>query len=70
MSKESKQDELAERRSSRQRGMHDDQGETPQIGWKDTFAMIIAAYQILLPMLFAIIGALLVAYLIFRFLFS
>lgn len=43
--------------------------EDIHFGWKDILAMIIAAYQILLPMLAAIIGALLVVYFLFRFLF-
>lgn len=48
----------------------EESGEEPvKLGWSDIFAMIIAAYQVLLPMVLVIIGAMLVVYLLFVLLF-
>lgn len=73
----SDEDELARRRatrqslSSREQEDLDEKGEAlPKLGWKDTFAMIIAAYQILLPIVGGMLGALLLVYLLFRWFFT
>ncbi len=69
-------DELARRRAARRgkaEGPSEDddmEEETPQLSWSDTFAMIIAAYQVLLPMILAMAGVMIAAYFLFRFLFS
>lgn len=42
----------------------------PRFDWKDIFAMVIAAYQILFPILGIMVGAMVVAYLIFKYVFS
>lgn len=47
-----------------------DEEEMPNFTWKDILAMVIAAYQILLPFLLILIAAMLVAYLLFRYVFS
>lgn len=44
-------------------------GEPLQPDWKDVLAMIIAAYQVIMPVVLAFIGAVLLVYLAFRFLF-
>lgn len=69
------QDELARRRAARSR--RDDATEDPtseedlpQLTWKDTLAMIIAAYQVLFPVVLALIGVLFVVWFIFAYLFS
>lgn len=73
------EDELARRRAARDRqaaaparsqAPEENEEPPPKFDWRDIFAMIIAAYQILFPMLLIMIGALLVTYLIFRFAFS
>lgn len=69
------EDELARRRAARRSGEgapdgEYDDDEPVHLGWRDTFALIIAAYQVLFPMLAAMGGALLIAYLLFRFYFS
>ncbi|MCL5677223.1 MAG: hypothetical protein M1602_05050 [Firmicutes bacterium] len=40
-----------------------------ELGWMDVFAFIIAAFQILFPILFLFFGVLIVVYFIFRLLF-
>ncbi len=72
-------DELRKRREARraraladaaaQREQPEDE-ELPKFSWSDTFAMIIAAYQVLLPMILAMIGVILAAYFLFRWMFS
>lgn len=73
------EDELARRREARRQGSappqwdeggHESEDEPVQLGWKDTFALIIAAYQVLFPMLLIMGGALFVAYLVFKWVFS
>lgn len=73
----SPEDEVSRRRALRERLRSSDPGpdadeeeELPKLGWSDTFAMIIAAYQVLLPMLLLMIGVMVAAYLLFRFIFS
>lgn len=72
-------DELARRRTTRERLRRsdpgpgpdfDDEDDLPKFSWSDTFAMIIAAYQVLLPMLLAMVGVMLAAYFLFQLLFS
>lgn len=75
-------DELARRRESRRAKSQaggamqdpdvdeDEDEEMPKFTWSDTLAMIIAAYQVLLPMFFAMIGTILVAYFLFKWMFS
>lgn len=71
-------DELARRRVMREQGRTidgdsapgDDEDDIPKFTWSDTFAMIIAAYQVLLPMLLAMIGVMIAAYFLFRLIFS
>ncbi|HEY3367748.1 MAG TPA: hypothetical protein VGK74_22040 [Symbiobacteriaceae bacterium] len=66
-------DELARRRALRNRETDergDDEGDDmPRLGWRDVVALIIAAYQVLLPILGAMIAVLLAVYLLFRLLF-
>jgi hypothetical protein len=69
------EDEVARRRAAR-RGkqvqeelLGEREEEIPHYSWTDTFAMIIAAYQVLLPMVLAMAGVLVLAYLLFRFIF-
>lgn len=70
------EDELARRRAVRRQARESSQEmpggdeELPQMGWSDVFAMVIAAYQVLLPVVLGLIGAILVTYLLFRFYFS
>lgn len=70
-------DELSKRREARRAKLRADaereepvDEELPKFSWSDTFAMIIAAYQVLLPMLLAMIGVIVMAYLLFRWMFS
>jgi hypothetical protein len=70
------QDELARRRALRAQRTEGnaqvkelDDEEPLQASWKDTFAMIIAAYQVLLPIVLAIVGTMGVVYLLFRYAF-
>jgi|GEM_PF-2891641 len=70
------EDELARRRANR-RGKEGEpeldraeEEETPTLSWSDTFAMVIAAYQVLMPMLLAMAGVMVAAFFLFRFLFS
>jgi len=42
----------------------------PKLGWRDIVALIIAAYQVLFPVMLAMFGALFLAYWIFRMLFT
>jgi hypothetical protein len=71
------QDELARRRAARtesgensEQNDEDDEDDMPQLTWKDTLAMIIAAYQVLFPVVFALIGVLLFVWLLFAYVFS
>lgn len=73
-------DELSRRRTTRERlrrsdpgpgpDLNEDDDDMPKFSWSDTFAMIIAAYQVLLPMLLAMVGVMLAAYFLFQLLFS
>lgn len=71
------EDEVARRRAARRgkqaqeelTGQRDDD-EIPHFSWSDTFAMIIAAYQVLMPMVLAMAGVLVLAYFLFRWIFS
>lgn len=72
------EDELARRRRLRDRqaaaeedaGAADEDGEIPKFGWKDILAMCIAAYQIIFPILLALIGAMLLVWLFFKWFFK
>lgn len=74
------EDELARRRRLRERQAAAPEGEepadsdaddeVPHFGWKDIVALCIAAYQILFPILLALTGAMVLAYLLFRWYFS
>ena len=74
------EDEVARRRAARQAKQQqgreeppderDDEDEIPQFSWSDTFAMIIAAYQVLMPMVLAMAGVLVLAYFLFKWIFS
>lgn len=72
------EDEVARRRAARrskdpQEGPaddHDEDEELPQFSWSDTFAMIIAAYQVLMPMVLAMAGVLVLSYFLFKWIFS
>lgn len=44
--------------------------DLPRLGWRDMLALTIAAYQVLLPFLLVMVGAVLLVYLLFRFVFS
>lgn len=78
MQDQRERDELARRREIRERGRMgdsdslpgEDEEEMPKFTWSDTFAMIIAAYQVLLPMLLAMIGVMIAAYFLFQLIFS
>lgn len=72
------EDELARRRRLRDRQAEADQNaesggdeeEMPKFGWRDILAMCIAAYQLLFPILFALIGAMLLTWLLFKWFFK
>ncbi|HWI60881.1 MAG TPA: hypothetical protein VNT75_03485 [Symbiobacteriaceae bacterium] len=72
------EDELARRRRLRERQAAAEEGgeseggegEIPHFGWKDILAMCIAAYQIIFPILLALIGAMILAYLLFKWVFA
>jgi hypothetical protein len=72
------EDELARRRRLRDRQTAADEvsetggddEEMPKFGWKDILAMCIAAYQLLFPILLALIGAMLLTWLIFKWFFN
>ncbi|MDF2631042.1 MAG: hypothetical protein K0R39_4873 [Symbiobacteriaceae bacterium] len=78
--RDSYEDELARRRRLRDRqtapdgdpesGSTGDDEEIPKFGWKDVLAMCIAAYQLLFPILFALIGAMLLVWLLFKWFFK
>jgi hypothetical protein len=74
--RDSHDDELARRRANRrQAGLDEDDAaldeeELPKLGWRDTLAMIIAAYQVLFPIILAMFGTLAIAYLLFRWYFT
>jgi len=61
-------DELARRRAERRREAGDDD-DMPKFTWTDTLAMIIAAYQVLMPVVLVMVGVLVVVYFLFRLLF-
>lgn len=68
-------DELTRRRVQRRGAQADEtkaggDAEEHKFTWTDTFAMIIAAYQVLLPMLLAMVGALVLVYLAFIWFFG
>lgn len=66
-------DELAEKRRRREMEREDEEGQEedlPKFSGLDILAMIIAAYQVLLPILGAFIGVMILVYLLFRFAFS
>lgn len=68
-------DELTRRRAARRARSAEEEFEAreeeiPRFSWSETFAMIIAAYQVLLPILLAMIGVLLFVYLLFRWAFA
>lgn len=72
-------DELARRRAlkaeqtaeeARRRQADPDQDEDlPRYGWSDVLAMVIAAYQVIMPVVLLFIGAVVLVYLFFRFVF-
>lgn len=71
------EDEVTRRRVTRERMRNadplpndDEEDDLPKFTWSDTFAMIIAAYQVLLPMLLAMVAVMLLAYFLFQFIFS
>lgn len=65
-------DELQRRRHARATGAEDfgDDGEEVHFGWTDILAFTIAAFQIILPILFLFFAVIGVVYLIFKFLFT
>jgi hypothetical protein len=68
-------DELARRRALRtQRGAGNDTAqemddEPARLTWGETFAMIIAAYQVLLPVMLVVLGVMGALFLFFRYVF-
>ena len=68
MVRNSDMDELARRRAAREREADGDD-DTLRFTWTDPLAMIIAAYQVLMPIVLLMIGVLLVVYLVFRVFF-
>lgn len=70
------EDEVARRRAARRAKQSQEElteereEEIPHFSWSDTFAMIIAAYQVLMPMVLAMAGVLVLAYFLFRWIFS
>lgn len=66
------EDELARRRMTKRTQPSDELPEEEPIKftWSDTLAMIIAAYQVLFPMLLVMVGVLFLFYLLFQFVFS
>lgn len=75
---DSHDDELARRRAARRQADMDErereaaleEEELPKLGWRDTLAMIIAAYQVLFPIILAMFATLAIAYLLFRWYFT
>ncbi|MFO7273850.1 MAG: hypothetical protein LOD90_02665 [Symbiobacteriaceae bacterium] len=67
--RKSRIDELAQRRAAREREAagHDD--DTPQFTWTDALALIIATYQVLLPILLVMLGVMLGIYFLFQIVF-
>ncbi len=70
------EDELARRRTRRMQQPADDPAagtgrddEPVHFEWKDILALIIASYQIIMPMVFLFIGVVVLVYLLFRFVF-
>mgnify|MGYP000497993517 CR=1 FL=1 len=61
-------DELARRRAARA-GQGKAEDDLPRFSWTDTLAMIIAAYQVLMPVVLVMIGVLLAVYFLFRLVF-
>jgi hypothetical protein len=72
-------DELARRRALRAqrttgnldpaREVDGEEDEIPRFTWGEIFAMIIAAYQVLLPFVLAVIGTMGALYLFFKYFF-
>lgn len=74
--KDAHEDELTRRRAERASARAadtDEPGEDEEplnLSWKDTLALIIAAYQILFPILLVMLGVVGIVWLIFRFYFG
>lgn len=76
-----RQDELARRRALKEQeaaaATRDDRGQegaaedddVPRFEWSDIFAMIIAAYQIIMPIVFLFIGVVVLVYFLFKLVF-
>lgn len=71
------EDELTRRRAARATSARAAEGEAPaeedeelKLGWKDILALIIAAYQILFPILLTMVAVMGIVWLIFRFYFG
>lgn len=70
-------DELARRRALRTQRTEgnalakelDEEDELPRFSWGETFAMVIAAYQVLLPPVLAIVGVMGLLWLFFKYAF-
>lgn len=74
-SRDTHEDELTRRRAARAAARPEGEGpeeddEPLNLGWKDTLALIIAAYQILFPILLVMMGVVGIVWLIFRFYFG
>lgn len=73
--RDSHDDEVARRRANRrkadsaERDAALEEEELPRLGWRDTLAMIIAAYQVLFPIILAMFATMAIAYLLFRWYF-
>lgn len=66
-------DEAARRLAGRPVAGEDEMGRAkplPRLGWRDILAMIIAAYQVLLPIMLIMFGTLVFAFLLFRWVFN
>lgn len=70
------QDELARRRALREKLRRSDpplasgeDDEPPRLTWSETWAMIIAAYQVVMPMVLISIAVVVAAYYLFMFIF-
>jgi hypothetical protein len=75
--RDSHDDELARRRANRRPEGSDEKDaaaleeeELPKLGWRDTLALIVAAYQVLFPIILAMFATLAVAWLLFRWAFT
>lgn len=69
------QDELSRRRALKDRQQvpgqqpadQDDEDEIHHFSWSEIFAMIVAAYQVMLPILLLFLGVIAGLFLLFRF---